>query len=81
MKVNVTIHADNHTPQCPLSPFAQERLRHCPQAKICNPINILYVDTHPLIALAESYFLFIVCMGEMLELTFDQYLETVQGGL
>lgn len=50
----------NHdrTPQCPLSHYAQERLRPCPQAQICNPINILYVDTCPLIALANSYFQF-----------------------
>lgn len=57
----VAIHADictTYTPQCPLSHYAQEKLWARPEAQICEPINILYVDTCPLIALANSYFLF-----------------------
>lgn len=55
----VAIHADictTYTPQCPLSHYAQEKLWARPEAQICEPINILYVDTCPLIA--NSYFLF-----------------------
>lgn len=56
----VAIHADictTYTPQCPLSHCTQEKLWTRPQAQICDQINILYVDTGPLIALANSYFL------------------------
>lgn len=61
---DVTIHKHTHahththyndnytpTPQCPLSHYAQERLRPCPQAQIGGPINILYVGTCPVVAL------------------------------
>lgn len=43
----------------------------------CGPINILYVGTCPLIALADTYFYsnVFLCMVKMLKLTLDQYLE------
>lgn len=57
-EVTINKHTHTNTPQCPLSYYAQERLRPSPQAQICSPINILYVDTCSLKASDESYFQF-----------------------
>lgn len=42
-----------HTPQWPLSQYAQERLRPCSEAQICSPIIIMYFYTCTLVALGE----------------------------